>query len=218
MKDIYNKFINLLENEDKEGAVNLILTSLEEKKIGIVSLYTHVLAPSLNNMKSSTHENGVSIWKEHVRSSIIRTIIECCYPYVIKERRETIKNTSYGTVIIICPGEEYHEIGARMVSDFFTLCGYESIFVGSNTPRDEFLKVIDYINPKYLAVSVTNSYNLVAVKATIEKIRSYSNEKLNILVGGHAFKNNPGAFKIVGADMFIDNFNDIKNLKKEDLE
>jgi methanogenic corrinoid protein MtbC1 len=215
MDTIYNQFIKLLDLEDKENAVNLILSLLEEKKIDIVSLYTNILAPSLNNMKCDNKEGGKCIWKEHVRSSIIRTIIECSYPYVIKEKNEKYQNTNYGKVIVICPSEEYHEIGARIVSDFFTLCGYETIFVGSNTPKNEFIKVIDYVNPKYLAISVTNYYNLVTVKDTIEKIRDFSNNKLIILVGGHAFKNNIEAVKKIGADMFIDNFDDIKYLSKE---
>lgn len=215
MKTIYNKFINLLELEDKENAVTLILSLLEEEKIDIVTLYTNILAPSLNNMKGDNEKGGVCIWKEHVRSSIIRTIIECCYPYVIKEKNETCKNINYGKVIVICPPEEFHEIGARIVSDFFTLCGYETIFIGSNTPKNEFLKAIDYINPKYLVISVTNYYNLVAAKDTIEKIRNSTNKKFIILVGGHAFKNNPEALKSTNADMVIDNFHDIKNLQKE---
>ncbi|MGH4122163.1 MAG: cobalamin B12-binding domain-containing protein [Clostridium sp.] len=215
MESIYNKFINLLELEDKENAVDYILSLLEEKKVDIVSLYTDILGPSLNNMKCNVKEGKVCIWKEHVRSSIIRTIIECCYPYVIKEKNKNYKNINYGKVIVICPSEEYHEIGARIVSDFFTLCGYETIFVGSNTPENEFLKVIDYVNPKYLAISVTSSYNLVSAKDTIEKIRNSTDKKLNILVGGHAFKNNPAALKNTKADMVIDNFDDIKNLQKE---
>jgi methanogenic corrinoid protein MtbC1 len=215
MDTIYNQFIKLLDLEDKENAVNLILSLLEEKKIDIVSLYINILAPSLNNMKCDIKQGGKCIWQEHVRSSIIRTIIECSYPYVIKEKNEKYQNTNYGKVIVICPSEEYHEIGARIVSDFFTLCGYETIFVGSNTPKNEFIKVIDYVNPKYLAISVTNYYNLVTVKDTIEKIRDFSNNKLIILVGGHAFKNNIEAVKRIGADMFIDNFDDIKYLSKE---
>jgi methanogenic corrinoid protein MtbC1 len=194
------------------------LSYLEEKKIDIVTLYTNILAPCLNNMKGNIEEGGVCIWKEHVRSSIIRTVIECCYPYVIKEKNELYKDVNYGKVIVICPSEEYHEIGARMVADFFTLSGYETIFVGSNTPKDEFIKVIDYINPKYLAISVTNYYNLVGVKDTIHKIRNSSNNKLIILVGGRAFKNNPEVVKKIGADRFIYNFNDIKNLQKEKLK
>ena len=215
MEAIYNKFVSLLEIEDKENAVNLILSLLEEEKIDIVTLYTDILAPSLNNMKCNNEVGGGCIWKEHVRSSIIRTIVECCYPYVIKEKNKTNKDTNLGRVIVICPPEEQHEIGARMVSDFFTLCGYETIFVGSNTPKNEFLKVIDFINPRYLAVSVTSYYNLVAAKDTIEKIRNSTNKELNILVGGHAFINNPEALKNTNADMVINSFNDIKNLQKE---
>jgi methanogenic corrinoid protein MtbC1 len=215
METIYNKFISLLEVENKEKAVNLILSLLEEEKVDIVTLYTDILAPSLNNMKCNTEEGEGCIWKEHVRSSIIRTIVECCYPYVIKEKNKMYKGTNLGKVIVLCPPEEQHEIGARMASDFFTLCGYETIFVGSNTPKNEFLKVIDFINPMYLAVSVTSYYNLVAAKATIEKIRNSTNKKLNILIGGHALRNNTEALKNTNADMVINNFNDIKNLQKE---
>jgi methanogenic corrinoid protein MtbC1 len=215
METIYNKFICLLNVENKENAVNLILSLLEEEKIDIVTLYTDILAPSLNNMKCNAEEGNGCIWKEHVRSSIIRTIVECCYPYVIKEKNKKNEGTNLGKVIVICPPEEQHEIGARMVSDFFTLCGYETIFVGSNTPKNEFLKVIDFINPRYLAISVTSYYNLVAAKDTIDKIRNSTNKKLSILIGGHAFRNNPEALKNTNADMVINDFNDIKNLQKE---
>lgn len=213
MVSIYNEFVSLLEIEDKENAVNLILSLLEDGKIDIVTLYTDVLAPSLNNMVYNVEKDEGCIWKEHVRSSIIRTIVECCYPYVIKEK--AYKDTNSGKVIVICPPDEQHDIGARMVSDFFTLCGYDTIFVGSNTPKNEFLNAINFVNPKYLAISVTNYYNLVAVKDTIEKIRNSTNNKLKILIGGHAIVDNQEALKNIDADMVINNFNDIRNLQKE---
>lgn len=212
MVNFYDEFISYLEDENKEKAVEIILKKLESKEIQIVDLYNTVLAPALNNMECKLKDKRVCIWKEHVRSSIIRTIIECCYPYVIREK---IKDENNKNVLVICPSEEYHEIGARMAADFFTLCGYNTIFVGSNTPKEDFMTAISVVNPYYVVVSVTNYYNLVAAKKTIERIKSNGNFKGKILVGGYAFKNNKEAVKNVGADIFIDSFEDVKNLSKE---
>lgn len=211
--DFYDEFISYLDDENKEKALEFILNKLQNGDIQIVDLYNKVLAPALNNMECKLKDKRICIWKEHVRSSIIRTIIECCYPYVIKQR---IRKDNGKKVVVVCPSEEYHEIGARMAADFFTLCGYNTIFVGSNTPKEDFLAAINEVNPYYIAVSITNYYNLVAAKKVIEKIKGEGNFKGKIFVGGYAFKNNKEAVKNVGADNLIDSFEDIKNLSKEE--
>lgn len=214
MSEFYDEFLSYLEEENKEKAVEIVLNKLVSGEIKIVDLYNEILAPALNNMECTLKDKRICIWKEHVRSSIIRTIIECCYPYVIKEKtRENIGRS----VVVVCPTEEYHEIGARMAADFFTLSGYSTTFVGSNTPKEDFLAAISLIKPYYIVVSVTNYYNLVAAKKAVEKIKEESNFKGKILVGGYAFKNNKEAVKNVGADKFIDSFEDIKNLSGEEV-
>ena len=214
MDIIYQNFIRYLEAEDKEGAVAYILSTLRDEKIDIVALYEKILEPSLNNMVCKLEEKNMCIWKEHVRSSIVRTIIECCYPYVIKKRDESGIKRKNKKVIVVCPSEEYHEIGARMAADFFTLSGYESVFVGGNTPREDFISSIDVIKPTYIAISISNYYNLVAGKRMIERIRDKSRDVI-ILAGGNAFKNNSGAFREIGADLLTNSFEDIKRLAEE---
>lgn len=212
MYKLYEEFLNYLQTEDKESAISYVLKKLESNEIDIVTLYTKILAPSLNTMECKIDEKNICIWKEHVRSSIIRTIVECCYPYIIKERHEKYNGNKGDKVVVVCPPEEYHEIGAKMAADFFTLCGYNSIFVGSNTPKDDFLDAINIVKPKYVVISVTNYYNLINAKRVISKIKEKSNYDVKILVGGYAFKINPESYKAIGADMFIDTFEDIENL------
>jgi len=179
-----------------------------------VTLYTKVLTPSLNEFKEDQGD-GYYIWKEHVRSSIIRTIIENCYPYVIKERDSKYGIQTNKRVSIVCPAEEYHEIGARMITDFFTLAGYDSIFVGSNTPTKEFLNALEKIDLDYISISVSNYYNLVGTYRAVEEIKRTKN-KVKIIVGGNAFKNNRVDYKELGADMQLNTFEDILDLAKED--
>ena len=156
------------------------------------------------------------IWKEHVRSSIIRTILENCYPYIIKFKQKSNNTSVKKTVSVLCPDGEYHEIGARMISDFFTLSGYESTYVGSSLPKEDFIEAINEIKPNIVAISITNYYNLVAAKKTIHSLKLKVNYPLIIVVGGTAFENNPTAYKEIGADKLLSNFEDIKKLKEEE--
>jgi methanogenic corrinoid protein MtbC1 len=210
---LLNQFLELIENEDKEKCVEFVRSVLVNQEIDIISLYNEILTPALNEMDCKESEIKYCIWKEHVRSSIIRTILECCYPYILKERDSKYGNVqSKGNVVIICPSEEFHEIGARMVSDYFTLLGFDVTFVGANTPLDNTIAGIKFSKPEYVAISVTNFYNLSAARATILELNKLRNsEKLifKILVGGHAFKTNPDIYKEMGADLQLQTLNDL---------
>jgi methanogenic corrinoid protein MtbC1 len=205
-----------LEDEDKEGAVRLVLSKLESNELDIVTLYNELLTPSLNEMKCEGPEE-YCIWKEHVRSSIVRHIIESCYPYVLNERDEKLGGAGKGPrVMVLCPTEELHEIGPRMVADYFTLLGYDVTFVGANTPKKSFLSAIDELKQKYLAISVTNYYNLSATRKTIEELRKQKHREFKIIVGGHAFARNPDVYREIGGDMVMQSFTDLRKLKGGD--
>lgn len=213
MHPLYKDFVKNLEKEDKKACVDLVLDSLKNGKIDIVTLYAEVLTPSLKNMKFAEEDARVVVWKEHIRSSIVRTIIESCYPYVIEQR----KGHGNGRVVVVCPTEEYHEIGARMVADYFTLLGFEVTFVGANTPLDDVVAGIRHEKPKYVAISVSNFFNLVAARRSMGallKARKEDGAKFKILVGGGAFLKNPALAKGMGADKLLQTYDDIAKYVK----
>ncbi len=214
MQKLYESLIKTLKDENKEDSLKLCLSALENKDVSVVELYQSILGPALNSIIEEYDLDQESlIWKEHVRSGIIRTIVECTYPYVIKER-DGLGNKSKGNVIIMCPQFEDHELGARMVSDFFTIAGYESTFIGANTPENTIIKAIETIRPNYVCISVTNHFNLVATKKTIERIKKDIDPKIKFVLGGNAFASNPNMYKEVGGDMVLKDFQDILNLDK----
>lgn len=212
MNEYYLKLLHFLQNEDKEKSLSYCMNLLSEKKVTVVELYEQILRPALNNIIAEYSDPDELIWREHVRSSIVRTIIECAYPYVIKEAKQSDTKES---VIVTCPEYEHHELGARIVADFFTIAGYKSVFIGALTPHATLLKAIDIIKPKYLSLSVTNTYHLTTTKSTIEAIKQHIDQELTFLVGGSAFAINPTAHIDVGGDFLLHTYEDIKNLHKE---
>lgn len=215
MEQFYKEFYDLLRQEEKEKAVKFAIKHIDkittEKQL--VEFYTDVLERSLDEMTCDLNDKKLCIWKEHIRSSIIRTILENTYPKLM-ELKNKFNPNCLGNVCIICPDGEYHEIGARMVSDFFNLAGYNSIYVGSSIPKDDFVDAINDIRPNIVAISITNYYNIVTAKRMIEALRRKVNYPLIIVAGGNAFENNPLAYKDIGADMLLKTYEEIKNLSE----
>jgi len=207
----YREFSSILASENKEAALDYALHLLKEEKIGVVALYTMVLGPALNSMTCDEEDQRLCIWREHVHTAIIRTIVESCYPFVIAEKNR-MQSGSRGTAAVLCPPEENHELGARMVADFLTICGFETIFVGSNTPYSDFLSGVEVLGPKLIAISVTNYYHIVVTKKIVDDLRAKVGDRVKIMIGGNAFDSNPDHVKAVGADYYTKSFEDIQKI------
>lgn len=215
MHPLYNEFLEYIDKENKEKCVEFVLNKLDKKELDVPTLYKEILEPSLNRFYCDVEEEKLCIWKEHVRSSIIRTIIEICYPYILKERKERGIKLLNQKILIGCPAEEYHEIGARIIADIFTLNGFDAIFVGANTPREEIRDAINILKPTYIGMCVTNYFTLVEAEKAISLIKQHTEFDGKILVGGQAFQSNPDNYKKIGADILIQDFKDIEKLAKE---
>ena len=213
MDKIYQRFYELLEREDKPAAVGYALSLLEEGQTDVVSLYTKILSPALNQIVCSLKDRNLCVWKEHVRSAIVRTIVECCYPYVLQERTRR-GGEGRGSAAVMCPPGEYHDLGARMVADFFTLLGYETVFVGSNTPYGDFLAAADTIRPDIIAISISNYYNLVVTRRIIDELRKTIRHPFRIVIGGSAVADRPENAALLAADHTANTFEDLENIAK----
>ena len=159
-----NEFLEYLDAEDKEKCVDFIIKKLDNKEIEVSTLYSQVLEPALNKFYCDVEEEKLCIWKEHVRNSIISTIIEICYSYILKERKDKGIKALNIKVLVGCPSEEYCDMGAKMISDIFTLYGFDSVFIGANTPRTEIRDAINILNAqkgiqKYIfRIAIKNDY------------------------------------------------------------
>lgn len=210
MSQYLEEFSQILEGENKEEAVRFALDLLRTETLDVIGLYSEILTPALNHMKCNLKEKQVCVWKEHVRTAIVRTIVENCYPYVLEKRGA---GANKGTAVVICPPGEYHDLGARMVADFFTICHYDTVFVGSNTPYEDFYNAADLIHPDIIAISVSNYYNLVVTKKIVAELKNKTGHKAKIVVGGYAFRDNrENHLATVGADSYAESFSDIKRI------
>lgn len=211
MKQIYDRFEAILLQEDKTQAIQYASSLLEENTLTIPELYESILGPLLNQVESPNDDER--IWREHVRSGIIRSIIEVAYLKLVQIKQQSTYTPLNQQVLITCPAEEYHDIGARMAMDFFEMVGFKTHFTGANTPSRDIINAIRIIQPDYVAISVSNYYHLIKTKTLIETIKQeFPNVK--ILLGGSAFQSHQHQ-ECMGCGKIIQSYQDIVQLAKE---
>jgi MerR family transcriptional regulator, light-induced transcriptional regulator len=120
-------------------------------------------------------------------------IMSQLYPRFFSARRNSRRLVSTSV------GGDLHEIGMRMVSDFFEMEGWDTFYLGANTPTSGTLQQAAERTPHVLAISATMSFHLHIVAELIAATRSAGNPPF-ILVGGAPFNSVPGLWKDVGAD------------------
>lgn len=164
--------------------------------MSIKSIYLDVFQSSQYEIGRLWVTNQISVATEHYCSAATQSIMSQLYPYLFTTRRIGKK------MVAACVGGELHEIGIRMVADFFEMDGWDTYYLGANSPADSILKAVDEYNAELICLSAAMPYHLRLVKETISQIRSnQTGKKVKIMIGGRAFnsQNDPSStFKADG--------------------
>ena len=214
-------FSQALISHDKEKAIKLITDALKNRTHDVKTLYETILAPSLNQISSNQIEQELPIWEEHLSSSIVRSALEITYPFVLAERDagHSVANAQFANqkAVVFCLEEEYHELGARMITDFLTILGFDAYYIGANTPKREILKAIAYFEPTLVCISVTNFYHLTKLHSLIEELKLKEIQSVTpftLIVGGYAVQHSSNVDVLVKADYYANTFEDLKKIKE----
>ena len=186
----------------------IYIMELFNSGFSVKEVYEQYIIPSLAEYECNSDVEEICIWKEHTRTSIIRTILESSYPYLIKQKKEKINKS----IIVACPQLEYHEIGAIINTNFFILEGFDAKYIGANTPSEQIISAVKILKPDYLALSITNYYNIVATKKLIETLKE-DNKEIKVIIGGQATKN-PLTIAQLKYDYILQSYEDIVMFKE----
>jgi len=159
-----------------------VVTDLLKRGVEIKELYLGLFQRSLYEVGEMWEHRKISVAVEHMASAITESLLTLVYPAIFSAEH------SGKSVVISCVANEYHQIGSKMVADFFELHGWHGYFLGANTPEDDLLRMIDDKQPKLIGLSLSLYSNLPNLVETIEAITGRWPES-QLLVGGQAFRN-----------------------------
>lgn len=191
---VLKEFIDYLLQMRRSNAHTLV-KELYSKGTGLQELYLHLFQPALFETGRLWHTGVITVAHEHYCSSSIQQIIAFFYPDIMQTKKTGKR------MIASCVSGELHEIGVRMVADFFELSGWETIYLGSNVPLSSIISLLKNQNIELLALSCTMSFHLNQVDEIIRLIRSDPEiSHVKVIVGGYPFRTNPDLWKKLRAD------------------
>jgi methanogenic corrinoid protein MtbC1 len=117
------------------------------------------------------------------------------YPYISRSDKS-------GKVLVATSvSKELHEIGVRMVADFFEMEGWDSFYLGANTPTESIIQTIISKKADLVLISATISSHIGEVIHLIQAVRRCIEcRDPKIIVGGYPFNIDIDLWKKVGAD------------------
>ncbi len=193
-------FLNHLINMNIDAAYEHIMILINQGAT-IKDIYLDLLQPTLIKVGDLWHQQIISVAKEHYITAAIQTMIGKLYGKLFENKAKA----KY-SVTAVCAGDELHEIGMRMVADFFEMSKFDSYYLGSNIPIKVVLNHLIEKPTDLLAVSATTPMHLVEVKQLIESVKKEPRtHQIKIIVGGKIFNETPDLWKKIGADGFADN-------------
>lgn len=213
INQLYDQFNIALDQYDREAALSIIMDALEGQVLEISELYELILAPSLNKIASNNMEQVVPIWDEHIKTNIVRTILENVYQYIVKH-----KTTIHRKAMVLCLEEEHHDLGARMTADYLTLMGFFVYYIGANTPQKVAIDAIKNLEPDVVCISVTNYYHLTKLQKMILQLKDETLKKTpKLVIGGYAVHHTSNVKDLVHADYYLTTFKELQTVKEDVL-
>lgn len=183
--------------EGNQAAASQLILDKVNSGTSIKDIYMYVFQPVQYEIGRLWQQDKLTIAQEHYCTATTQLIMSQLHAPIFSTGKNGFK------LLATCITDESHEIGVRMVADFFELEGWETYYLGANTPISSILDTLYTQRPHLLLVSATMTCYVHLVTELIAAIRADQELKdLKIMVGGNPFNAAPELWKETGADAF----------------
>lgn len=200
---VYRRFLDALRTGNRAYALRVSQLALATG-IDVRSLYLDVFQPAMYEIGRLWELNQLSVAQEHLATAITRSIM--AQIHALATTRLTMLRMFMSalkrTVITTCVSNELHDLGIRMVADFFELEGWRVYHLGALVPAQDVVQMISEKQADVLAISVTIRSHMPLARDMIQLVRTApSGSRVRIIVGGQPFNLLPDLYRKIGADL-----------------
>ena len=192
-------YLGLLLRGERHRASRLILNAVENGTT-VQDIYLHVFQRSQHEIGRLWQLNQLSVAQEHYCTAATQMIMSQLYPYIFAGEKNG------RTLVATCVSTELHEIGLRMVTDFFEMAGWDTYYIGANAPAADVVQTLISRRADLLAISVTITPHVRMLAEIVTAVRAEpACRKVKVMVGGYPFHIVSDLWRTVGADGYADN-------------
>lgn len=194
LSDLARRYLLLLLEGRRREAEQLVVGALADGT-PLHQIYIDVFQGSQREVGRLWQRNQLTIAQEHLCTAATERIMA----RVIATH--TMQARLQRCIVIASVASEQHEMGARVLADFFEMDGWDAIFLGANTPASGVVEVVRDRQAAALAISATMTFHIPQVRDVIIRVRAHRDlSGVRVLVGGHPFNVDPDLWRRVGAD------------------
>ena len=194
MASLARVYFEALWRGERHLASRMILDAVEAGT-SVKEIYLQVFQPVQCEVGRLCQLNRISIAQEHYCTAATQLIMSRLYPHVFSSDKNG------RTLVATCVAGDLHEIGVRMMADFFEMAGWSTYYLSADTPHESVVSTIIEQKAHVLAISVAAAPQVKAVRELIREVRAnLESARVKILVGGYPFTLNPDLWREVGAD------------------
>lgn len=188
------QYFEALRRSERHVASQLILAAVAAGA-PVKEIYLQVFQIAQYEVGRLWQTNRITVAQEHYFTAATQLIMSLLYPQIFASAKNDY------TLVGTCVAGDLHEIGVRMVADFFEMEGWNTYYLGANTPHASVVATVIEQRADVLAVSVTISPHLDSARELIRAMRENPATKgVKILVGGSPFIRDLTLWETLGAD------------------
>jgi methanogenic corrinoid protein MtbC1 len=194
LHDEAKHYLKLLLKADRQGA-RVLLNSLLANGQSITDIYEYIFQLTQYEIGLLWQTNKISVTHEHYCTAVTQTLMAGLYNVVLTGHGNSKK------MVGCAVSGELHEVGIRMLTDFFEVDGWDTYYLGANMPDNNLITALCDQEANLLCISATSPFHLGKVESLITKVRNVPQlNQMKILVGGYSFNTTLELWKQVGAD------------------
>jgi MerR family transcriptional regulator, light-induced transcriptional regulator len=148
-------YLKSLLKADRLAASSIVKNTLESG-CEIKDIYIHIFQATQYEIGRLWQTNRINVAQEHYCTAATQAIMSQLYPYVFKNKKNGHR------LVAACVNGELHELGIRMVADILEMEGWDTYYLGANTPLKSLLESLSRYQAEVLCISATINYNISA--------------------------------------------------------
>ncbi len=180
---------------DRLRAASIVLDAVKNG-LSVQDAYLNVFAPVQREVGRMWHLGEISVAEEHFATATTQIVMSQVAMLAVRRPPNGF------SVLAASPELNSHELGIRIVADFFEFAGWRVIFLGCNIPAADIARAAIEFNVDLVALSAMLPTHLCPIEDAIRQIRELcaGSPRPRIIVGGKGFECCPSVWKNIGAD------------------
>jgi methanogenic corrinoid protein MtbC1 len=181
--------------DGRQSDAEKTVLSAVEGGLSVTNAYEQILQPAQRALGTLWHVGEISIADEHAGTAVTMHVMS-----QLRQRFPAVQPNGKRLVATAAPGD-LHDLGVRMVSDYFHMDGWHDLCLGANVPATDVVATVRRQKADLLAVGTSSALHIRAVGELIDAVRADSAAaETKVLVGGPPFDAVADLWTEVGAD------------------